>query len=388
MIRIDDKSECCGCSSCAQICPKNCIEMQEDKEGFLYPYVDTSKCVHCRACENACPIINVKKVGDNVCGTYIGYNNDLSERLASSSGGIFALLAKHVLAQAGVVYGVAFDDEFMPQHIRISQAEDLYRLQGSKYVQSRMGDVYQQVRKDLQAEKIVLFSGVACQIAGLKIFLKKEYDTLFTIDVLCHGVPSPFVWKKYLDWQCNTFRSKPKTINFRKKNTGWKNFSLEIQFQNNSVYHKPFREDIYMQLFLKEICLRPSCHACHFKKLERNSDITLGDSWGVAKYMPELDDDNGTSVILVHTQTGRKMIDQILPNMKYYESEIDKALPPSADSRKSVIPHPKREKFFNVIQTENDMDKLQHLIDDPFHKKVVRKIRNAYQKLRKNRKTS
>lgn len=382
MIKIGNKSECCGCSSCAQSCPQNCIEMKADKEGFLYPSVDTVQCIGCDLCEKVCPIFQVGQMGDNVCSTYIGYNNNLSERLASSSGGIFTMLAKYVLAQEGVIYGVAFDDAFMPQYVRIDHVDELFKLQGSKYVQSRMGTVYLQVRKDLHIGKIVLFSGVACQVAGLKSFLKKEYENLYTIDVLCHGVPSPLVWEKYINWQRKVYNSEPRQILFRKKDTGWKNYSIEIQFQNNSVYQKTFREDIYMQFFLKEICLRPSCHACHFKKLERPSDITLGDSWGVDRYMPELDDDKGTSLILVHTQTGEEMLEQILPHMKYCKVDIDKVLPATADSRKSVIPHPKRRQFFKKLYAEQDMCKIQRLLQEPFPKKVVWKMRRIYSKLR------
>lgn len=382
MIKIENKSECCGCSSCAQSCSQNCIEMKADEEGFLYPSVDTVRCIGCDLCEKVCPVLQVGQMGDNVCSTYIGYNNNLSERLASSSGGIFTMLAKHILAQEGVIYGVAFDDAFMPQYVRIDHVDELFKLQGSKYVQSRMGTVYLQVREDLHAGKIVLFSGVACQIAGLKCFLKKEYDNLYTIDVLCHGVPSPLVWEKYLNWQRKVYNSEPLQIYFRKKDTGWKNFSIEIQFQNNSVYQKSFREDIYMQFFLKEICLRPSCHACHFKRLERPSDITLGDSWGVDRYMPELDDDQGTSVIIIHTQAGEKMLEQILSHMKYSEADIDKALPATADSRKSVLPHPKRRQFFKKLRTEQDMRKIQRLLREPLIKRGVRKMRRIYSKLR------
>lgn len=381
MIVIDVKSECCGCSSCSQICPKNCIEMLADKEGFLYPSVDITRCVRCNLCEKVCPIQQTKQKGDNVCCTFIGYNNNLADRLASSSGGIFAILAKHVLAQEGVVYGVAFDDAFMPQHIRIDRVEELYRLQGSKYVQSRMEKVYQQVREDLHIGKYVLFSGVACQIAGLKCFLKRDYSNLLAIDVLCHGVPSPLVWEKYLDWQCNVYQSAPLYIYFRKKDTGWKNYSIEIQFQNNRVYHKTFREDPYMQLFLNDLCLRPSCHACNFKNLERLSDITLGDSWGVEQYMPDLDDDKGTSVIIVHTQKGQEMLEQILPNMKYSIADTDKALPPTADSRKSVTAHPRRAQFFERLQKECDMKRMQRMFIDPFPQNVYKKIRYIYHKL-------
>ena len=355
--------------------------MQEDTEGFLYPEADSRICIDCNLCEKVCPVKHASQTGDSVLQTYIGYNRNITQRLASSSGGIFTLLAEQILKQEGKVYGAAFDQNFMVHHIGIETLTELEFLQGSKYLQSRMEQSYSQVKHDLQAGKTVLFSGTACQIVGLKEFLQKEYNNLLTVDVLCHGVPSPAVWRKYLTQQEHIYHSSIRNIWFRKKNQGWKRYEVELLFDNGEIYHQTFSEDAFMQFFLKNICLRPSCHDCRFKSLERASDMTLGDSWGVENYMPDLDDNQGTSVILIHTDAGQKLFNIIASQMQYQEAETDRALPPDADSRKSVSAHPKRTVFFQKLLEIEDIYSLLPLIKLPFHRKVFRRLKKYYQNL-------
>ena len=201
MINIKDKSKCCGCSGCMNICPKNAIIMKEDKNGFKYPIVDKEKCINCGLCEKVCPILNNKKEQQKEIKAYACYNKNIEERLKSSSGGIFILLAKEILKRNGIVFGAAFDENFNVKHISIDNEKDIEKLMGSKYVQSNMGKVYKEVKEFLENGKYILFSGTPCQIEGLKKFLKKDYDKLYTQDIICHGVPSPKIWQMYLEYQ-------------------------------------------------------------------------------------------------------------------------------------------------------------------------------------------
>lgn len=306
MISINEKKKCCGCNACVQKCPKQCIVMREDVEGFLYPVVDQSECVGCGLCEKACPILNAKAEHQEVTA-YAAFANDDNIRMKSSSGGLFTLFARQILSDNGIVFGAAFDQNFMVHHIAIETEEELIKLQGSKYLQSRIENTYQEAERYLKFGRKVLYTGMACQIAGLKKFLGKEYELLYTVDVLCHGVPSPKVWRRYLDYQEKCHGGAVTRTFFRQKDFGWKTYALKLQFNNLSAYEQIFSRDLFMQMFLSNICLRPSCHACKFKGLDRPSDITIGDSWGIENYMPEMDDDKGTSVVLVHSLNGQKL---------------------------------------------------------------------------------
>ncbi len=380
MISVNNKKDCCGCSACVQICPKQCISMKNDSEGFAYPIVDRNVCVECGLCEKVCPILNAIKTGDTVKNTYVGYAGNDIIREKSSSGGIFSLLADEVLNEGGIVFGAAFDDSFMVRHIAADSEKGLERLRGSKYLQSDIGDTFKICKQELDKGRKVLYTGTACQIAGLKSFLKNEYENLIAVDVLCHGVPTSELWKKYLNEQKQKYGSDVYQVSFRKKSTGWKKYSVEIQFANSEKYEKRAAEDKYMRLFLSDICLRPSCHDCKFKSLERASDITIGDSWGINNYMPEMDDDKGTSVILVHSEKGQAVIDNISKSMNIKKAETEYALPPTADSRKSVAPHMKREKFFELLATGAGIDVLADLLKPSFIHRVKRKIKSIIKK--------
>ena len=350
MIDIKNKENCCGCSACSQACPKNCIKMVSDEEGFLYPRVDQTMCINCGLCQKVCPILNAKADTDDIThDVYVGYAKDISDRLNSSSGALFPTIAKKVIEEGGVVFGAVFDSEFMVHHVGIDNNEDLFRLQGSKYLQSRIENTFCEVESHLLQGKKVLFTGTACQIAGLKAYLGKNYSNLFTIDVLCHGTPSPLVWRKYLNEIAQEYNDTVHSVSFRNKKNGWKHYMMRIEFQRE-VYEKKHSEDEYMKLFLSDICLRPSCHNCLFKKIDRPSDLTLGDSWGIENHSPEMDDDNGTSVIIIHTQSGQKMLDSVKTQLALKKMPLDIVLPASADSRKSVKAHPGRAFFFKYIK--------------------------------------
>ncbi|QHQ59955.1 4Fe-4S dicluster domain-containing protein [Anaerocolumna sedimenticola] len=380
MISISDKKYCSGCNACVQKCPKHCIKMVEDEEGFLYPSVNKNECVDCGFCEKVCPVINAKEDKQKVAA-YAAYANDDDIRMKSSSGGLFTLFADQILKDNGVVFGAAFDIDFMVHHVAIESVEELSRLQGSKYLQSRIENTYQQAEQYLKSGRKVLFTGTACQIAGLKQYLGKEYDLLYTVDVLCHGVPSPKVWKRYLNYQEKYHGGAVTRTIFRQKEFGWKSYALKLQFSNSSAYEQIFQKDLFMQMFLSNICLRPSCHACKFKSLDRPSDITIGDSWGIGQYMPDMDDDKGTSVVLIHSEKGQKLFDLCESEMLFKEAEVDKILPPTADSRKSVAMHSGRKNFFKELNDGSSILKLENVLKPSLLRRVLRKCKAVVKKM-------
>lgn len=382
MIRISEKRDCCGCSACEAICPKQCIRLVIDEEGFLYPKVDETQCVNCGRCDTVCPVLNTEEERKkSIPKAYVAYSEHEQVRLESSSGGLFSMLAEAVIEAGGTVYGAAFDQEFQVHHIGVDNMDYLSELRGSKYVQSRMETVFQQAKEDLRDGRVVLFSGTACQIAGLNGYLGKKYQNLITIDVLCHGVPSPKVWGRYLDEVQKNMKSKVKGICFRQKDSGWKTYSVELQLENNRSYKKRFRRNPFMQLFLSDICLRPSCHDCRFKSINRCSDITLGDAWGVDQYMPEMDDDKGTSVVLIHSDKGKMLFEGVCRNIKYKEANADDIVPDSSDARNAVSANPGRAQFFQDLNQGISVHVLSKRVKPSIFERGYYKIGNILKKI-------
>ncbi len=382
MIQISKPSECCGCGACTIKCPKNCIQLKPDKQGFLYPSVDQEMCVNCGLCEKVCPIINSRELQTkDAPRAYAAYAQNSDVRISSSSGGIFTLLAREILDQGGCVFGAVYDDDFSVHHIGADSIEALELLKGSKYIQSRTEETFSQVKKMLDSGKTVLYSGVSCQISALKLYLGKDYYNLYTVDVLCHGVPSPALWKRYLEEKEKEYSSKAKFVNFRSKDFGWKKFSLKIEFENGKVYIRDLDEDLFMRFFLKNICLRPSCYDCQFKNIiNRQSDITIGDAWGIDSHMPDMDDDKGTSVVIIHSDKGDKWFRQAAKETTIKSCELDTILPPTADSRKSVKPHPNRKKFFRYFAQGESTQQLERFLRFPLMFRIKRKAKNIMKK--------
>lgn len=307
------KDKCCGCTACMAICPKQCISMRQDEEGFLYPEVDKTQCIDCGMCEKVCQFLHHSPRREPI-ETVAAKCKDVSMRLASSSGGIFTMLAEAVIGQGGVVFGVRFDENWNAVHDYTETIDGLATFRGSKYMQSDMGDCYVRAKEFLESGRMVLFTGTPCQIRGLKNFLRKDYDNLLAVDVICHGVPSSKVWQKYLNetsGDCNVT-----SVNFRDKRQGWRKYNISLgvisdKCLNTQEISCPVGENAYMQVFLSDLSLRPSCFGCQAKAGMSGSDLTIGDYWGIGKVLPGFDDDTGASVIIAYTEKGKEWLGKL-----------------------------------------------------------------------------
>ena len=302
MIQVTDKSKCCGCSACAGVCPAQCITMVPDSEGFLYPSADSVFCLSCSQCEQVCPM-NASK--SDIQRTAYAVRVPKYEPV-SSSGGVFSALAERILSDGGVVFGAAFDKRMNVRHIMIDKPSELELLRGSKYVQSDTTGIYQQILNLLSSGRKVLFAGTPCQVAGLKNYLNKDCPELITIDIACHGVPSPKLWTKYVMDKGDGLEH----VNFRDKTKSWRKYHIAYIYKDK-IEKVRFDKDPYMQLFLQNVSLRPSCYGCSFRNGGNRSDITLADFWSVAGAVPHMNDDRGVSAVIVNTAKGQELINEL-----------------------------------------------------------------------------
>lgn len=387
MITIKDKINCCGCSACRQICPIDCITMYKDNEGFLYPKVDIEKCVDCGLCEAVCPVLH-QKPPQTPIHVYAAKNNSLETRMQSSSGGIFTLFAEEVIRNKGIVFGACFDENWHVKHDFTEQFEELSAFRGSKYVQSINNNTYLKAEQFLQQGRTVLFSGTPCQIAGLHLFLRKEYNNLITIDLICHGVPSPEVWKRYFSVIANKYNNKEiACVSFRDKSSGWKNFGFTISNYNekllkNTILHMEIlEENLFFKGFQKNLYLRPSCSSCCAKSLKSNSDITLGDFWGINYIKPSFDDDKGVSAVLVNTLKGNLYFSKIADKMDCWESDYSVIYRYNRSIIDSANPSKYRELFFNNYKNKNVLNLIKKYAKDSLKIKWKRKIVKILKKM-------
>lgn len=347
MIEINKKTNCCGCTACAAICPKDSIVMKEDDEGFLYPVVDKETCIDCGACERVCPIMHTKKEEPFEQHAYIVQNNDPTVLRESTAGGAFTAIAKYILHNQGVVFGVTLGPNLAAQHISVEKESELFQFRNSKYVQSAVGESYRKVKNFLDQGRYVCFSGTPCQVEGLKSYLKKDYENLVTVDVVCRAVPSPMIFRKYLEYQEKVLADNIKTVRFRDKYYGYKYSTMNvITDKNGGNYHQGVESDPWLRAFFSNICDRPSCHSCHFRKQYRVSDFTIWDCFNVNRFSKELDNDNGATRVLVHTEKGRKIFDEIKNDFVCIQVRLEDAVAGVKEMKESVAPNEAREEFF------------------------------------------
>lgn len=361
------KAACCGCGACAQICPVRCIDMEADEEGFLYPQINGETCVGCAACEQVCPILNPLTETDQSLAysepnTYGGWHRDEAVRKDSSSGGAFTLFADYVLEHGGIVFGAALDEDLVVRHIAVERLEELAKLRGSKYVQSVIGTTYAQVRESLELGRMVLFIGTPCQAAGLSCYLGgKHYDCLYIMDFICHGVPSPGVFRDYMRYLEGRYKERIVGFQFRMRDGTWSPTGLQLgqgtcacTESGKAIRHFPGFMDPYMTGFSNNLFLRPSCHECAFKTLSKAySNITIGDYWGVHKLDRELYDSRGTSLILTNSPKGEALFEAVKKDFFYKPVDVRSAIQRNPSLLKSSIRTDRRDTFFGDYQNKD-----------------------------------
>ncbi len=349
-----EKKMCCGCGLCTHVCPKKCISLKIDKEGFYYPVVETSQCVKCGRCVQKC--VQCMSSEAPLTETYIGYNPAESIRKESSSGGIFNAIASTFIDKGGVVYGAAFGDDYSVKHVRIESKEELSAIMKSKYVQSQLEHIFEALALDLTQGRAVLFSGTPCQVAAICRFGDglKLRDKLYTVDFICHGVPSPGVWESYLDYISE--ESEVHEVNFRdKSHAGWHDYYLHIEYGDNKQLNESHELNSYMRLFLSNKNIRPSCYHCNFKASNYMSDMTLGDAWKIEKEYEPWADDKGTSLFVVRSHKGKEILDSCNACLKLRKSDYDfwSKMNPSL-AKKTLVGSGRKELFSDFSKMERN----------------------------------
>ena len=357
-----ERRHCCGCSSCMNICPKGAITMEPDEEGFLYPVVDHDLCVNCGACVKHCPVLVEQPVNDEVDTCWAQMSDD-AVRAESSSGGMFTELARYAFDQGGAVFGAAYDEHMTVRHIRAESEDELAPIRGSKYVQSQTGDCYKQVKALLKEGRFVLYSGTPCQIAGLYAYLGgSDQENLLTVDLLCHGTPSPALFRRYLEEDYGL--ENVADVRFRDKSAfGWSTH-MNVYLKDGTVCREVCGKDPYYRMFLPCLAMRPFCSRCKFTRLPRVADFSIGDWWGIEKYDRELNDSKGTSLVMLNNARARDVWSQISPKFdRVKEFPLDEARPRNYTIDKPFKAHPGRERFFHLLEFQ-PFDKAVHYARD------------------------
>ena len=351
MITITDKSQCCGCWACENVCPKSCIRMEEDNEGFRYPKVNTEKCIECGLCEKVCPIKQPRQ-NDTVPESFVVQNKNAQILRNSTSGGFYSAIANYVIEKGGVVFGAAFDENMTLRHTYSETLEGCTRFRGSKYVQSLIGDSYTQAKKFLDAGRLVVFSGTPCQVAGLYGYLRnRKYENLITVDLVCHGTPSPRLLRKYLAYHATLAKSKVVDYRSRDKYYGYDFSTATITFADASKqYHKGKESDLMLGLYFKDLISRPSCYQCHFKTLHRISDITIFDCWDASSVSKKFSNKGATNVF-IHTEKGKAVFEQLKSDFIWAPSNIVPIIKRDGVMIKHCVPmNTKRDDFFRDLK--------------------------------------
>ena len=379
-IQLASHDACTGCAACASVCPTGSISMHEDKEGFLQPHIDADTCINCHKCEKTCPIVSPIIIpNDYETQAYAAINKDEAVRMRSSSGGMFHALAKWTIEQGGVVFGARFNDQWEVVHDYTETIKGIEPFMRSKYVQSRIGDTFKQAKQFLEQGRQVLFVGTPCQIGGLKTYLHKDFENLITIDIICHGVPSPKVWREYL--KDSTKGDMLLDFNFRDKTKeGWLNYQCKTITTTNIKYERKM-ENPYFAGFMNNVYLRCSCYNCKFKQVHRKSDLTLADYWGVNEVCPHLFDNKGTSLVFFHTEKGLKFVRIVLSEGFVVEQQqINNAISHNLCMTISVSKPSRRNTFFRVFRICGFDTASYYIYKDSMYARVIRKISRLLKK--------
>ncbi len=344
MINVRKKEDCCGCTACASICSHEAISMKSDELGFMYPMVDTNKCVDCGLCEKVCAFNENYDKTQNLATpiAYAARHKNLNEVLDSRSGAVFVAISDYILMQGGIVYGVGYTGHFRVAHKRAVTKKERDEFRGSKYVQSDLKDVFLTIRDDLKENRIVLFTGTPCQTAGLNAYIgKKLRKNLLLIDIVCHGVSSPRMWKDYIHYLEEQEKSIITSVDFRdKKLFGWD------QHRESFVFQGKKEKKVFKQRFYQDYCFRDSCYNCHFCNISRPSDITIGDFWGWKKLGWDINEDNkGLNLVLLNTEKGKDFFSYILKDLTCRPAAVNQYLQPNL-----IHPTPKSKKRNELLK--------------------------------------
>lgn len=378
MIEIRDKIKCCGCTACANICSRNAISMQPDQEGFLYPIIDKNMCTNCGMCNRVCPIENKPKISDFDIKSFVIRAKETDVLMKSTSGGFITPLATYILEQNGIVCAASYGKRFNVVHTFIEKGrggDSLSLIRGSKYVQSELDHCFIHIKEFLKSGRLVCFVGTTCQVNGLKSFLGGNFENLVSVDLVCHGTPSPKLWDKYLNFQRNKYHSDICEVSFRNKTYGYHSGTMKIRFSNGKVYYGSARVDYMLKSFFSEISSRPICYQCPFKTLARCSDFTIYDCWHADELVPGLkDDDKGYTNVIVQSEHGMEFLEQLHDKYDIYHTNTKKAV--DLDGKmvlNSAEPHKKRSLFYVDIDNKTMPDLVQQFIPITIIDRIIEK---------------
>ncbi|HPE95428.1 MAG TPA: Coenzyme F420 hydrogenase/dehydrogenase, beta subunit C-terminal domain [Bacillota bacterium] len=341
--------DCVLCGSCVCICPVHAISFEAPVLDFKYPRIDFSKCVGCNKCEKVCPVIKDAAIQPTCAPEAVIARHRNSEiRKASTSGGIFSAAVEEILTKNGIICGAVFDENFKVRHICTESEDDIHKMMGSKYAQSDMGDCFSQIRSYLDHERLVLFTGCPCQVAGLRAFLGREYNNLILMEVVCHGIPSEQMLRSYIKLLETKKRSGLTALRFRDKSKGWHHSSVTAAFSSGGSYSKPYTADAYMRGFLGSTYLKESCYHCRFRAFRSGADLTVGDFWGAESEIPQFDDNTGLSAVLINTQKGKNFLQSL--DIDSHPIDAETVICYNKNIMESPERSPDRDEFYRLAQ--------------------------------------